>query len=104
MIDVYINFNMQLNTEYFYILKINRINKKMLDDERIEDEDLLLSSPRILVSNVDDDEDLTLPLVKPVENKPKNEVQGPSWDDFVIEKVLGEGAYGKVYKVHKKLN
>lgn len=75
----------------------------MLDDERIDDEDLLLSSPRILVTNVEDDDDVSIFLKEPVlEAKQKSEVHGPSWDDFVIEKVLGEGAYGKVYKVHMK--
>ena len=28
---------------------------------------------------------------------------GPSWDDFVVDCILGSGAYGKVFKVHKKL-
>lgn len=76
----------------------------MIDDERIEDEDLLLSSPRILVSNVDEEEDVTLPILLPIDSKMKSDNQGPKWDDFVIDKLLGQGAYGKVYKVHKKLS
>lgn len=27
---------------------------------------------------------------------------GPSWDDYVTDSLLGEGAYGKVFKVYKK--
>ena len=28
---------------------------------------------------------------------------GPSWDNYTVDSILGEGAYGKVFKVHKKL-
>jgi uncharacterized protein (UPF0262 family) len=27
---------------------------------------------------------------------------GPSWDDFEVDFLLGEGAYGKVFKVYRK--
>lgn len=26
----------------------------------------------------------------------------PSWDDYIADSILGEGAYGKVFKVFKK--
>lgn len=26
----------------------------------------------------------------------------PSWDDYIIDEMLGEGAYGKIFKVKEK--
>jgi len=28
---------------------------------------------------------------------------GPSWNDFTVDRVLGEGSFGRVYKVYRKL-
>jgi hypothetical protein len=48
-----------------------------------------------------DEEEKEFSLKSPTPQKSSNEVT-PSWSDYEIVEVLGEGAYGKVFKVTKK--
>ena len=32
-----------------------------------------------------------------------NNGAAPNWEEYIQDEILGEGAYGKVYKVHKKI-
>ena len=71
------------------------------DDKLLEDDDLLLSSPKLSLAPHDSEERSVISQWK-VSPQSKKEEKGPSWDDYVVDSILGEGAYGKVYKVHKK--
>ncbi|CDW91817.1 protein kinase [Stylonychia lemnae] len=90
-------------------------------DDLMDDDSLLMDqTPKItFIDQFDypDDENLLKSPQMPspdklmdAPNEFKNEMQstadaggsGPSWDDYFIDKILGEGAYGKVFKVYKK--
>ena len=53
--------------------------------------------PFIRISDVDVDKENAL------SRQSSKSEQNPSWDDYTIDSVLGQGAYGKVFKVHKKI-
>jgi hypothetical protein len=68
--------------------------------DQADTENISKDSPSIRISDVDRD------LEKENHNKSsakKNE-HNPSWDDYIIDSILGQGAYGKVFKVFKKNN
>ena len=73
-----------------------------LDDE---DEDLLNGSLRINMSNLDETQ-LTARMqteeLKQEDLQTPSNQNAPDWDDYKVEKLLGEGAFGKVYKVQWK--
>lgn len=54
--------------------------------------------PEIRISDLDRESDLEC------HNEPssRRSEHNPSWEDFVVDSILGEGAYGKVFKVFKK--
>ena len=73
----------------------------MNEDKLLEDDDLLLSSPKLQFTNSQKD---SSNKINPWQSSPGGgrSESGPCWDEFSVDSILGEGAYGKVYKVHKK--
>lgn len=74
----------------------------MIQDENfLEDDDLLLSSPKLSLVRSEIDLNSIVQEGSSPSNSKRHD-KGPSWDQYVVVSILGEGAYGKVYKVHKK--
>ena len=75
-----------------------RMNSEKLTDID-EDSFLLAESPQLTMDSIEEEDKDLLKSPQAVQLSTQ-----PSWDDYNIVQTLGEGAYGKVFKVSKKLH
>jgi hypothetical protein len=76
-------------------------NHKPVSPEHGDDSLLLSSSPKLGLCSLDEEEK-DIMKSSPLQLTRLQSHHTPSWDDYIVDQLLGEGAYGKVFKVYKK--